>query len=540
MVSYRAISGAISVLVMTRFQSFDISSDCVPTTDQLSEWIRELRQCSLGVVPARRKELERISHVKIGQIYHTQRKILLAERSVSAMTAARQVMSTELSFLYSVAAPVRLLSRDLLSFIFLLVVSERRSRHRGGIFAAMTLSHVCASWRETAISCRSLWTDIYVGGFWRSQIVDALVADMTETLLQRSGALPLHVAIHGDASGFTYHPCTLQVLMGSSSRWDSLALFDLGDDHWSKTVLSSKELSIQCVCIRDDEVDTGFDLSSLCFLEKTKKLRLFLYQPDYLITLASLISMDIGSFDQDNVETYQLPSCPLLQELTLRLARTNIGYPVISFPLVHTLTLVAWDLASHDSYTLLGQTILPSLRTLVLRSFTDHYDEGKCRQWNATLSNIITSCHMTITSLTLDGFQGSDETYTDLLRLLPGLEYLALKTPPQGLRTPNRYEGLFEKLSFSGTDGLFRARQTLCTKIIELHLHLAYPLFDEEAVVQMIYSRVQRLPYDAHRNYTYLRELWVTVVGGDGGRRLKSMLQPLTVVDDFGIVIRPT
>jgi hypothetical protein len=133
----------------------------------------------------------------------------------------------------------------------------------------IALTHVCRAWRETFISCSSLWTDFHY---------DDLNADLTRVFLERSKSSPISLWIseEGDLSP---HSMFLQVVPHAIGRLRSLdingTVGNLHDitAHLSQSAPLLEDLSINGNCISESRSNPilttalfNGDLPSLCKL----------------------------------------------------------------------------------------------------------------------------------------------------------------------------------------------------------------------------------------------------------------------------------
>lgn len=81
----------------------------------------------------------------------------------------------ELAVHRNTLVPVARLPYDVLVYIFILASNISDSVAK----LLFTISHVCCSWREAALGCASLWTDIDCGREW------------AQVMLERAGSAPL-------------------------------------------------------------------------------------------------------------------------------------------------------------------------------------------------------------------------------------------------------------------------------------------------------------------------------------------------------------
>lgn len=82
----------------------------------------------------------------------------------------------------------------------------------------LLLTQVCSSWREMSFGTPSLWSSICI-----PKRMPSMAVPLIEMWLQRSGALPLCIEIHGLSSSFS--SAILDAFIPFSARWQKVTLF---------------------------------------------------------------------------------------------------------------------------------------------------------------------------------------------------------------------------------------------------------------------------------------------------------------------------
>ncbi|THU97719.1 hypothetical protein K435DRAFT_622613, partial [Dendrothele bispora CBS 962.96] len=91
------------------------------------------------------------------ELASTDSQIRDARALLADLQTQRCALVTVLDLVNNLHAPVRRLPVEILTIIFYLCVSSGRSREKAGIFDAVRIASVCASWRSTALADARLW-----------------------------------------------------------------------------------------------------------------------------------------------------------------------------------------------------------------------------------------------------------------------------------------------------------------------------------------------------------------------------------------------
>src|ERR1700729_3599598 len=114
----------------------------------------------------------------------------------------------------------------------------------------LLLGQICSSWRATSLSTPKLWSSICVPRGTRASAIPLI-----EIWLQRSGAMPLSIEIHGLSSGFP--SAILDAFVPHSARWQKLALFISNTalaELFGKAILSSLDTLMLRVSGRPQQI----------------------------------------------------------------------------------------------------------------------------------------------------------------------------------------------------------------------------------------------------------------------------------------------
>ncbi|PBK66851.1 hypothetical protein ARMSODRAFT_1086639 [Armillaria solidipes] len=119
--------------------------------------------------------------------------------------------STEKEQLESISAPIRRLPRDILLEIFSLSFRQEDAR-----YYPWTLGHICHWWKDIVHSSPTLWSVVVLYPPYNPKII--------ETLLQRSGNVPLSVYISTQHYGSVHNLTIFDRVMSLCHRWSTLEL----------------------------------------------------------------------------------------------------------------------------------------------------------------------------------------------------------------------------------------------------------------------------------------------------------------------------
>ncbi|KAJ7507108.1 hypothetical protein B0H11DRAFT_1970273 [Mycena galericulata] len=130
-------------------------------------------------------------------------------------------------------------------FSLLLPVYPRRPPAIG-VYSPAKLAQICHIWREIALSTRSLWRAMSFFLVKEKRLKSQM--QILETWAQRSGNLPLSIAVVSRLQTDVYYPRFIQAMVPHCARWEYLRLdLPLHDAHWAKSrmpLLRSLEIGL--------------------------------------------------------------------------------------------------------------------------------------------------------------------------------------------------------------------------------------------------------------------------------------------------------
>ncbi|KAG7448699.1 uncharacterized protein BT62DRAFT_929793 [Guyanagaster necrorhizus] len=356
-----------------------------------------------------------------------------------------EITSMERTF-RTLLSPVRIMPDEIVMEIFKNVARDSEVKRGVVKEAAWTLSHVCRSWRATALACRELWTTISVRiADYNIKKSDKLPV-LLQTVLERSGNRLLDVSFvlelsHSDGISEEDALTDMQrgaitTLFNESHRWlraslsiPSGAVEDLLDPHPALPALVS--LCLQTKQRWATQAYDGPDISLWC--PRLTSLSLLGVPPTSVTLCNSLSHMSVQLYDnqptfsQDYALRYLTSLEPaVLQTLSFsslyrREYCLSIGEP-ITFPLVDTLRTF--------NPTILNNVVLPALHDIHLgppeygRATPGHrYSTPLLPALDDMLRR--SHCFHGITRLVLE-YVIPDQVLVDMLVSLPNLARLVL------------------------------------------------------------------------------------------------------------------
>ncbi|KAJ2936741.1 hypothetical protein H1R20_g342, partial [Candolleomyces eurysporus] len=90
--------------------------------------------------------------------------VLLAavEQELAALKQKRRALQASIRNYRTVLAPIRLLSTDILQYIFLLTLPDDRNPAMSSKESPLLLSQVCSTWRQAALTAPRLWSRLHI------------------------------------------------------------------------------------------------------------------------------------------------------------------------------------------------------------------------------------------------------------------------------------------------------------------------------------------------------------------------------------------
>ncbi|KAK0204839.1 hypothetical protein DFS33DRAFT_700695 [Desarmillaria ectypa] len=169
-------------------------------------------------------------------LLETQCQLDMVERKIEALQAVLDTLRDQKSLLKSrikrqkmALAPIRKIPAELIAEIILLAVAEATAISANGQsyssavnIVPLWLSHVCRSWRETALFLQPLWTHLYLSSDQKYG------SELLQTWLDRSGqrGLHFHVKLTSRPTHGQHH--FVQSLVAHSRRWHTMHLYASG------------------------------------------------------------------------------------------------------------------------------------------------------------------------------------------------------------------------------------------------------------------------------------------------------------------------
>ncbi|KAK0469718.1 uncharacterized protein EV420DRAFT_58650 [Desarmillaria tabescens] len=169
-------------------------------------------------------------------LLETQSQLDMVERKIEVLQAVLDTLCDQKTLLKSrirrqkmALAPIRKIPAELIAEIFLLAVAEATAISPNGqsySSAANTvplrLSHVCRSWRETALFLQPLWTHLYLSSDQKHG------SEILQTWLDRSGQRGLYFHVKLTSRPTHDRQNLVQSLIAHSHRWHTMHLYANG------------------------------------------------------------------------------------------------------------------------------------------------------------------------------------------------------------------------------------------------------------------------------------------------------------------------
>ncbi|PBK75705.1 hypothetical protein ARMSODRAFT_950029 [Armillaria solidipes] len=169
-------------------------------------------------------------------LLETQCQLNMVERQIEVLQAVLDTLHDQRALLKSrikrhkmALAPIRKIPAELITEIILFAVAEApaispngQSCSSAANIAPLRLSHVCRSWRETALFLQPLWTRLYLSSDQQYG------SELLQTWLNRSGqrGLHFHVKLTSRPTHSRHH--LVQALIAHSRRWHTIHLYTSG------------------------------------------------------------------------------------------------------------------------------------------------------------------------------------------------------------------------------------------------------------------------------------------------------------------------
>ncbi|KAJ7286568.1 hypothetical protein C8J57DRAFT_1708825 [Mycena rebaudengoi] len=286
---------------------------------------------------------ERI-HAGRARLVEIDAEIARLESLLGPLRRERQDVQDNIDQHLAVVSPIRSLPSDILDEIFSWSVPVRlpESDFVGGPWI---LTHVCARWRNVAISLPALWSTIH--------LLDVRIPlNILTTQLERSRPCPLTIDL------FANHFAGFTSILEHSERWHTL---DLSIFDWMVPLLN--ETAGRLPLLRSLTYDKNTSLSdlSLCrAFEAAPCLREGMAYTTASIPLPYNCLTRFRYKTSTSLAAAPLKSCHNLLELTLVCPDTPEGNEIIELPLLQRLRI-------GDGF-LLDRLLLPALEELALEA----------------------------------------------------------------------------------------------------------------------------------------------------------------------------
>ncbi|KAJ7644615.1 hypothetical protein FB45DRAFT_1053325 [Roridomyces roridus] len=169
-----------------------------------------------------------------GLIQASEANIADIDSLVVPLLRVRDREQNNVATLKLILAPIRKFPFELLSHVFTMVVNsvDRWDDDKATwLKQALTISHVCAQWKQLTCATPKLWNrhlDIALRSR-ESRGDTALDLDRAKTVLDRSAPLPFSITLSGDFSDAD-SPLN-KLVMNSAQRWKSLCLSEVTVSH---------------------------------------------------------------------------------------------------------------------------------------------------------------------------------------------------------------------------------------------------------------------------------------------------------------------
>ncbi|THV01399.1 hypothetical protein K435DRAFT_793344 [Dendrothele bispora CBS 962.96] len=503
--------------------------------DVVDRWLTESRSSGCSVSRGRRTELSALSANINRELASTDSGIGDARTLLADLKMQRCALVTVLDLVNNLHAPVRRLPVEILTMIFYLCVSSGRSRDKAGIFDAVRIASVCASWRKTALADTRLWTDIHVEYMWDSVAADIREREMVQTFLLRSGTNPLSLSVTGGISAVLHEPVTLTVLRNVAPRCKTLLLLDVDETHYDSLMSVGDGFRPTSLHIGNRLMENALDLDTISFKSSVERLRVTLVGGQYDSEWKTVHCLDIGDLGTKSTLSERLPSCTSLRSLTVRFGDSTITYPALVNNSLRLLEVILSNPTSCDPTKLFRNAMLPKLQHLVIQGDWTSWDACCHHGWNDAVRMLTSRC--AITSLSLNGVYGTDCCLVKLLEALPLLQslvFIALR-PERTVVTQN-FKAVFHRLTFRNF-GDRAMGNPLCRYLTNLQVELNNGYFDEGALADMIMSRSRLLPYQQLWEWNKLRHVVVAVNGGYSDVGPLHELGHLRNTEDFTLLV---
>ncbi|KAK6977618.1 hypothetical protein R3P38DRAFT_3123855 [Favolaschia claudopus] len=327
---------------------------------------------------------------EIAQLRGTIEKLEKKRKSLNPYVEAHQAL----------ISPMRRISQDVLSEIFIACLPTHRNCVMSASEAPLLLGRVCSSWRTLSLATPRLWASLHVVERSLSYDVRTIRLEAIKMWLGRSGQRPLSISLHsGDYMSLspssteqntgTLPPdgpeSFLNELVPFADRWQHVRFLAARSVIQGIVHLTADDTplleSVSFTALRDHP---GSDLQwpefgmlqspgISSFSTNATEFRSSTPLRWHLLTELSIGGSAWESPLDAEVILTTLARCPLLQVCkfavnALLILSSTLLHPTVELPLLHTLQL---DFGNLSSSCLLERLSLPDLRKFVIRGHVD-------------------------------------------------------------------------------------------------------------------------------------------------------------------------
>lgn len=342
----------------------------------------------------------------------------------------RDRLYRHMSMTESLRAPIRKLPPEILSQVFQNYAEIAESGHLFDI-PALTLTSVCAHWRNTALAVQGLWSDIRINvqQAKKSQVVVGESAPfLLDTLIARSGKLALKLCMNDPMEVVQVAAVAMitPILRRNCRRWQALTipvlvLQNMPDFAGPWSILESLSLS---------GYFPGLPAEITTF-QASPRLRTVMCSGREAVGVpipwSQITHFHFHSLSSEDV-VKMLSLCPVLIKIHLSVMLGSESTPVHhGTSRLQCLSMQMDGDVAPDIAALFDALTLPELSSLIL-SYEDSLYELEV--WPmAAFSRLLSRSACIITNLNLDSIPFPHSVVTQILELLPSLVTLAISDP---------------------------------------------------------------------------------------------------------------
>ncbi|KAF9254886.1 hypothetical protein L218DRAFT_912886 [Marasmius fiardii PR-910] len=373
-----------------------------------------------------------------------EREINRFKAKIMGLETKRDWLKRTITRYRSLLAPIRTLPPEVLGNIFAFCCEEN-TLDVDRPPPVITLSVVCAQWREIVVSTPSLWSSLCIDfQHWDVLSADHLALErMTRLFLNRSKKSPLTLVLQlPDSKKCDIHTAsTLGALVGTSNRWRDVTLFSPWNVGASGPILQGLRghlpnlSSLHLNGSGPDDVRFDFFSRSPALHSLRIQPGDDPYGPEYptqrlILPWEQITSLKMyNSFAPSALSL--LSQCSNLQYLELSLVGGGPKYPVeIVSDLLRSLTIEARE--QDDVSCIFQASTLRNLSTVDISRDNSEPTRDWTRWDDEPLASFIRRSSCTITSLRLKWVPITDVQAISLLELMPALKSLQIEEYKSG------------------------------------------------------------------------------------------------------------